>query len=205
MPASLALAALYGLLTALAFALWPLGRAHDVPVSALFRDQVDADAPLAAPAYLVAALRSSRGARRRSRSLRLRPAHRRDLRRRRGRDLRALRARRALVMWRRRPAAAVRGSPRCAWRIANIHRPGALTPSLVLSLGLGLTLLVTLALIDGNLRRQLAQALPEKAPSFFFLDIPNGEATAFDAFLQAGRARAQARARADAARPHRVG
>ena len=37
--------------------------------------------------------------------------------------------------------------------IANIHRPGALTPSLVLSLGLGLALLVTLALIDGNLRR----------------------------------------------------
>ena len=39
-PDELGLAALYGLLTALAFALWPLGRAHDVPVSALFRDQV---------------------------------------------------------------------------------------------------------------------------------------------------------------------
>ena len=36
----LALALLYGLLTALAFALWPLGRAHDVTVSALFRDEV---------------------------------------------------------------------------------------------------------------------------------------------------------------------
>ncbi len=36
----LALALLYGLLTAVAFALWPLGRAHDVPVSALFRDEV---------------------------------------------------------------------------------------------------------------------------------------------------------------------
>src|SRR5690606_39314534 len=40
--------------------------------------------------------------------------------------------------------------------IGNIHRPGALTPSVVLSLGLGLTLLATLALIDGNLRRQIA-------------------------------------------------
>ena len=39
-PAELALAFGYGLLTALAFALWPLGRAHDVPVSALFRDAV---------------------------------------------------------------------------------------------------------------------------------------------------------------------
>ena len=39
-PPQLALAFGYGLLTALAFALWPLGRAHDVPVSALFRDAV---------------------------------------------------------------------------------------------------------------------------------------------------------------------
>ena len=39
-PGALALALVYGLLTALAFALWPLGRAHDVPVGALFRDAV---------------------------------------------------------------------------------------------------------------------------------------------------------------------
>src|SRR4029078_4348013 len=39
-PSELVLALLYGLLTALAFALWPLGRAHDVPASALFRDAV---------------------------------------------------------------------------------------------------------------------------------------------------------------------
>ncbi len=39
-PAELVLSLLYGLMTALAFALWPLGRAHDVPVGALFRDVV---------------------------------------------------------------------------------------------------------------------------------------------------------------------
>ena len=43
-PAELALAFCYGLLTALAFALWPLGRAHDMPVSALFRDAVSSSA-----------------------------------------------------------------------------------------------------------------------------------------------------------------
>ena len=37
--------------------------------------------------------------------------------------------------------------------IANIHRRGALTPSVVLSLGLGLSLLVTVIEIDGNLHR----------------------------------------------------
>ena len=40
-PGELALAAAYGLLTAFAFALAPLGRAHDMPVSGLFRDTVD--------------------------------------------------------------------------------------------------------------------------------------------------------------------
>src|SRR6185369_16172658 len=37
-PDQLALSLVYGLLTALAFGLWPLGRVHDVPVAALFRD-----------------------------------------------------------------------------------------------------------------------------------------------------------------------
>ena len=51
-PGELALALVYGLLTALAFALWPLGRAHDVPVGALFRDAVGAAAALAAHASI---------------------------------------------------------------------------------------------------------------------------------------------------------
>ena len=41
-PPVLVLSIGYGLLTALAFALWPLGRAHDISVSMLFRDQVAA-------------------------------------------------------------------------------------------------------------------------------------------------------------------
>ena len=39
-PDELALSFVYGLLTALAFGLWPLGRVHDVPVAALFREEV---------------------------------------------------------------------------------------------------------------------------------------------------------------------
>jgi len=39
-PDELALSFIYGLLTALAFGLWPLGRVHDVPVAALFREEV---------------------------------------------------------------------------------------------------------------------------------------------------------------------
>src|SRR5947207_9707322 len=39
----LALSFVYGLLTALAFGLWPLGRVHDVPVAALFREAVTSE------------------------------------------------------------------------------------------------------------------------------------------------------------------
>ncbi|MGB3386708.1 MAG: FtsX-like permease family protein, partial [Pseudaminobacter sp.] len=69
--------------------------------------------------------------------------------------------------------------------VGNIHRPGALTPSVVLSLGLGLTLLVTLALIDGNLRRQITGGLPEHAPNFFFVDIQSADVDAFADLVQA--------------------
>ena len=39
----LLLSFVYGLLTALAFGLWPLGRVHDVPVATLFREIVTSD------------------------------------------------------------------------------------------------------------------------------------------------------------------
>jgi putative ABC transport system permease protein len=68
--------------------------------------------------------------------------------------------------------------------VANIHRPGALTPTIVLSLGLGIALLVTVIEIDGNLRRQFSAELPAKAPSFYFLDIPSDDAQRFGNFLR---------------------
>ena len=68
--------------------------------------------------------------------------------------------------------------------VGNIHRPGSLTPSVVLSLGLGLALLVALALIDGNLRQQVSGNLPERAPDFFFVDIQNNEREPFEAILK---------------------
>jgi putative ABC transport system permease protein len=85
--------------------------------------------------------------------------------------------------------AAARRAPRprstiVRFAIANIHRPGALTPTVVLSLGLGLAVLVTVTLIEGNLRHQLSAALPERAPSFYFVDIQHTDAERFDAFVR---------------------
>src|SRR6185437_6422422 len=66
----------------------------------------------------------------------------------------------------------------------NIHRPGALTPTVVLSLGLGIALLVTVVEIDGNLSRQFAHELPQRAPSFYFLDIPSADAQRFSELVE---------------------
>ena len=60
-----------------------------------------------------------------------------------------------------------------------------MTPTIVLSLGLGITLLVTVIEIDGNLRRQFSNELPAKAPSFYFLDIPADQTGRFESFLRA--------------------
>ncbi len=87
--------------------------------------------------------------------------------------------------------------------IANIYRPGALTPSVVMSLGLGLAVLVTITQIDGNLRRQFLAALPDRAPSFYFIDIPDHRSRPLRRVPQADRAAIDRRGRADAARAHR--
>lgn len=75
-------------------------------------------------------------------------------------------------------------SPVMRMAVANIHRPGSLTSSIILSLGLGLALLVALATIDGNLRSQIANNIPNDAPDFFFVDIQNHEIDGFRATVE---------------------
>ncbi|WP_051434673.1 ABC transporter permease [Desulfonatronum lacustre] len=62
--------------------------------------------------------------------------------------------------------------------VANLHRPGAMTASVIFSLGLGLTMLVTVALVDGSFQDRLLRQLPRNAPDFFFVDIPRNRVEA---------------------------
>ncbi len=55
--------------------------------------------------------------------------------------------------------------------LSNITRPGNLTTGIILSLGCGLTLLLTVALVENNLSRRLTSEIPNVAPSYFFIDI----------------------------------
>ncbi|MGH6673380.1 MAG: ABC transporter permease [Xanthobacteraceae bacterium] len=183
-PAILGLSVCYGLLTALAFALWPLGRAHDISVSMLFREQVTPERHWPRGRYMVATglvIATFAGlaviATDQHRLAAIFIASAAGI-------FVTLRILALLVMW------GARRLPRWRWTtlrlaIANTHRPGALTPTIMLSLGLSLALLTTIIEIDGNLRREFTSALPAKAPSFFFLDIPAAGAQRFDAFVHA--------------------
>lgn len=85
-------------------------------------------------------------------------------------------------------AAARAGKPRFAalrLALANLHRPGAPTPIVMLSLGLGLTVLVATALIQGNLREQITSRIPKDAPAFFFVDIQSNQIDAFEKAIAA--------------------
>ena len=182
-PTVLAMAIVYGLLTALAFALWPLGRAHDISVTMLFRDQIAAERnwprrryviATAAIAVLLAALAVFTSYDRRVAVYFVIAAALVFL-------LLRLIAQGTMALARRAPRFR---STVLRLAIGNIHRPGALTPSVVLSLGLGLALLVTVIEIDGNLHREFAAALPEHAPSFFFIDVPAADGARFDTFVR---------------------
>jgi putative ABC transport system permease protein len=63
--------------------------------------------------------------------------------------------------------------------LANLHRPGAPTGQIVLSLGIGLTVLVAIAVIEGNLSLAIESRLPAEAPAFFFLDIQPDQLAGF--------------------------
>lgn len=80
------------------------------------------------------------------------------------------------------------GKPRLAalrLALANLHRPGAPTPIVMLSLGLGLTVLVATALIEGNLREQITRRIPSDAPAFFFVDIQSSQIAEFEKAIAA--------------------
>jgi putative ABC transport system permease protein len=177
-PGPLALAALFGVLTTLLFSLWPLIRAREVPAGALFRDNVDrAKRPLSLPAIAATALLAAALA-----ALAVASAPDRPL---------ALwfvaGAIAAFGLFRLAGAGVVLaagkiGRPRhpgLRLAIANLHRPDAPTAQVVLSLGIGLTVLVAVALVDGNLTSEV-DSIPAEAPAFFFIDIQPDQLAGFE-------------------------
>ncbi len=183
-PAALAEAAIYGALTALIFALWPLARTEHVRAAAIFRGANEATQALPRLPYLlviaalvvvlvlisaafasvpVLAFATAGGVLGALAVLALAACGVRALARRMARS-RALRGKTALRM-----------------AMGAISNPREGAGAVILSLGLGLTVLAAVGQIDHNLRNAIATDLPERAPSYFFLDIQN---TQLDGFLE---------------------
>jgi putative ABC transport system permease protein len=176
------LAALFGYLTTLAFAVWPLGRAREVRAAQLFRALIVPPEGLPRPIYIVLTALSSL-------ALAVMAFIATD-----DAKLAGFFIGGAIVvllifgggttlllrLLRRLPSPR---HPGLRLAIANLHRPGSATPSIVLSLGLGLTVLITVALVQTNMAHQINQQIPQKAPAYFFIDIQPHQVEPFTALV----------------------
>ena len=174
----LIIAALYGLLVTIAFTMWPLARTRHVPASALFRHPVaqlgGRPGPLEMLTVAVALVLMAGLAYAVFEDARITSIYLGGLA---ASFLLLLGLAHLIVRIARRLP-----KPRSTiWRyaIANLHRPGSAAASVILALGLGLTLFVALALTDGTISRELMSGIPSKAPAFYFLDVPNDRKQAF--------------------------
>lgn len=83
---------------------------------------------------------------------------------------------------------ALRGRIALRLALASIGSPRAETVQVVMALGLGLSVLAAVGQIDSNLRSAIERDLPQKAPSFFFVDIQPNQIVPFLAELAANPA-----------------
>lgn len=168
----------YGLLVALVFTLWPLGRAEMVRASVLFRDEVAAQrvwprayvmvlTAMAAAALVGFAVGTSQSS---------------DIALYFCAGLAVLfgvfLVLAMLVAWvaRRLPRPRI---PEIALALGNLGAPGGLTRQVVLSLGAGLSLLVAIALVDNSLVEELLSRAPVNAPNYFVLDVAEQDYSGF--------------------------
>ncbi len=179
-PRSLLVAGLYGVLVALLFALWPLGRAEHVRASVLFRNSIQTAGGrprgpvIAVVVVLMALLLGLALATSEPRYVALYVAGGLIL------MLAVFSGLGTLVtrLARRVPRPA---SPSLALAIRNIGAPDGLTRSVVLSLGTGLSLLVAVALTNASLVDELKGRLPDQSPDYFLLDVPKQDFAALSA------------------------
>jgi putative ABC transport system permease protein len=73
----------------------------------------------------------------------------------------------------------VRGRSALRLALGAIGGPREEASSVILSLGLGLSVLAAVGQIDANLRSAIERDLPERAPAYFFVDIQNDQIGGF--------------------------
>ncbi|MEO0413033.1 MAG: FtsX-like permease family protein [Pseudomonadota bacterium] len=177
-PLQLLIAATYGALITAVFALWPLAKARDIPAARLFRQLVSPDKAWPARRFIIVTVVAIAGIV----ALAIGLAENKSLAA--GFVAAAigafalLRGAAVVIAWAAKRLPRLK-SPLARIAVANLHRPGAATAAVVLSLGLGLTLFAALAAIEHNMSAEVRQRIPNEAPAFFFVDIQPFELDAF--------------------------
>jgi putative ABC transport system permease protein len=183
-PLPLLVAAACGLLTALVFAIWPLARAREVSPAGMFRAilvpprrRPPAAALIGLGLSLVAlgALAVAGVADRRLGAIFVAVAIAAAI----------LLVGLAFLVLRGVRLIGQRGSARVRIALANLHRPGAGAPGVIIALGAGLTVLTMVALLERNLAAEIELRLPERTPGVFFIDIQRDQVARFEQAVSA--------------------
>jgi putative ABC transport system permease protein len=71
------------------------------------------------------------------------------------------------------------------WRhgLANLYRPGSQAILAVLSIGVGVTVILAVHLVERSLLLQVGENIPKDAPSFFFIDIQRDQKDGFQSLV----------------------
>lgn len=182
-PLAVGMAVAYGLLVALLFTIWPLGRVEQIRPSVLFRDEVSEERRWPAWPFIAATVTV-------------------------GFVLLALAvlssdskrialyfcagAAGILVLFALLGGGVTRLArmiprprrPSLALALGSLGSPGGLTRAVVLSLGSGLSLLVAVALVDASIVSELSGRVPKNSPNFFVLDLPRGDVAGFRTLVE---------------------
>jgi putative ABC transport system permease protein len=177
-PGPLALAAAFGTLAALGFAIPPLARAREIAPAGLFRDLVAPSSRHGRWPYLAASIGAFAAIAALSIFLSPYPLFNLGFL---GGTIGVLIVLRLIAAGLRRGLARLprQKSQLLRLALANLTRPGTPTASIIVALGLGLTLLATVALIQTSVEAEVEDQLPSHAPSFFFVDIQGNQIEPF--------------------------
>jgi putative ABC transport system permease protein len=181
-PVPLLLSLAFGLLSAVTFAVPPLSRARAVPPASLFRDLIVPAKTSGQNFYRAISAAAAIGIAVLTLLVAPSPVFAAEFL---AGAVAALALLRLLAEGLRRAIAALprSRSPLLRLALTNLVRPGAATGGVVTALGLGLTLLATVTLLNATINTQVSGALPARAPSFFFVDIQPDEAASFDSVV----------------------
>jgi putative ABC transport system permease protein len=67
--------------------------------------------------------------------------------------------------------------------IGNLSRPGSEAVNIMVAIGIGVMIIVTVSLLEGSLVRQIGESRPLDAPTFFFIDLQPDQKGSFERLM----------------------